>query len=281
MRARDKIPAVFSIYMVDVLCCALGCVILLWQLYHQESETQTAENAEIRRLNDEIRNRLNEANLTIVSLNTDKAALETTLDANKRRALQLALEKATLETTLDATKKKTVQVTIELEGTRKDRDEALQLSLVRKQELDAMKKTLALAEATLAVLRVDLKNQQQKSTLTAAQLAEKIRSHAELFDRLAEAEKKIRTLTKDLAVKEADTQVVVKRVEEKANLLKLLEQGLLILRRRTRIRWPGSRPPTSARGYSSRISSAGKRSCSTSTAASPSWRRRKTFLASG
>ena len=54
MKTRHKIPAVFSIYMVDVLCCALGCVILLWQLYHHESEEQTAKNDVITKKNDEI-----------------------------------------------------------------------------------------------------------------------------------------------------------------------------------------------------------------------------------
>ena len=48
MKTRHKIPAVFSIYMVDVLCCALGCVILLWQLYHQDAEEQAAANQTIR-----------------------------------------------------------------------------------------------------------------------------------------------------------------------------------------------------------------------------------------
>jgi len=30
MRLRHKLPNVFGLYMVDVLCCSLGCVILLW-----------------------------------------------------------------------------------------------------------------------------------------------------------------------------------------------------------------------------------------------------------
>ncbi len=30
MRIRHRIPTVFSLYMVDVLCCALGCVLLIW-----------------------------------------------------------------------------------------------------------------------------------------------------------------------------------------------------------------------------------------------------------
>src|SRR5271165_4560582 len=120
MKARHRIPAVFSIYMVDVLCCALGCVILLWQLYHQESETQTAENAEIRRLNDELRKQVSATALTIASLSADKEVLETTLASNK---------------------KKIIQVTLELDDTRKERAAALALALVRKQELDDMKKT--------------------------------------------------------------------------------------------------------------------------------------------
>jgi hypothetical protein len=32
MRVRHRIPSIFNLSMVDVLCCALGCVILLWLL---------------------------------------------------------------------------------------------------------------------------------------------------------------------------------------------------------------------------------------------------------
>src|SRR5215471_13389824 len=30
MRIRHRIPSIFNLSMVDVMCCALGCVILLW-----------------------------------------------------------------------------------------------------------------------------------------------------------------------------------------------------------------------------------------------------------
>ena len=42
MQRRNRIPSIFNIYMVDVLCCALGCVVLLWQVYFAEAEMQTA-----------------------------------------------------------------------------------------------------------------------------------------------------------------------------------------------------------------------------------------------
>ena len=202
MQTRHRIPTIFSIYMVDVLCCALGCVILLWQLYHHESEEQTAAAQQALK-------KLETAHLSINALTSDVDALKISLDAAK---------------------KKQIQVTLELDDTRQERDKALQLALVRKQEYDEMKKTLAAAEAMMALLRLDLKNLEKKSTLTAAELAEKIRAHADLFDKLAVAEKKLRALTKDLALKEADNKLAVKRVEEKSNLLKLLEEQLNLVR---------------------------------------------------
>src|SRR5471032_3075508 len=42
MLLRHKVPTIFNIYMLDVICCALGCVVLLWQVAHQEAEEQTA-----------------------------------------------------------------------------------------------------------------------------------------------------------------------------------------------------------------------------------------------
>jgi predicted nucleic acid-binding Zn-ribbon protein len=44
MRTRHRIPSIFNLSMVDVLCCALGCVILLWLLNLREAK-QRAEQA--------------------------------------------------------------------------------------------------------------------------------------------------------------------------------------------------------------------------------------------
>jgi predicted nucleic acid-binding Zn-ribbon protein len=45
MRTRHRIPSIFNLSMVDVLCCALGCVILLWLLNLREAK-QRAELAD-------------------------------------------------------------------------------------------------------------------------------------------------------------------------------------------------------------------------------------------
>ncbi len=38
MRVRHRVPSIFNLSMVDVLCCALGCVILLWLLNLREAK---------------------------------------------------------------------------------------------------------------------------------------------------------------------------------------------------------------------------------------------------
>lgn len=44
MRIRHKVPAIFSLSMVDMLCCALGCVILVWLLNAKQAEDDAADS---------------------------------------------------------------------------------------------------------------------------------------------------------------------------------------------------------------------------------------------
>jgi septal ring factor EnvC (AmiA/AmiB activator) len=48
MQARHRVPTVFTLYMVDVLCCALGCVIFLWflKIHEARNQEQVAEQRE-------------------------------------------------------------------------------------------------------------------------------------------------------------------------------------------------------------------------------------------
>src|SRR5580704_2911604 len=41
MQVRHRIPTIFNLSMVDVLCCALGCVILLWLVYFKEARERS------------------------------------------------------------------------------------------------------------------------------------------------------------------------------------------------------------------------------------------------
>jgi von Willebrand factor type A domain len=46
MRVRHRIPSIFNLSMVDVLCCALGCVILLWLINLRDAKDHTDSAAE-------------------------------------------------------------------------------------------------------------------------------------------------------------------------------------------------------------------------------------------
>src|SRR5262245_51425857 len=46
MQARHRIPTIFNLSMVDVLCCALGCVILLWLVYFKEARERSIRAGE-------------------------------------------------------------------------------------------------------------------------------------------------------------------------------------------------------------------------------------------
>jgi DNA repair exonuclease SbcCD ATPase subunit len=65
MRVRHRIPSIFNLSMVDVLCCALGCVILIWLINLRESkqheeqagsllQKKESEIAELERLRDDL-----------------------------------------------------------------------------------------------------------------------------------------------------------------------------------------------------------------------------------
>jgi hypothetical protein len=193
--------------MVDVLCCALGCVILLWQVSYQEAiaqkheaETQTA--AAIARAE-----RLSSANLQINALTSNVADLKVALDASNTKKMQ---------------------VTLELADTRKALDKAEKLSIVRKKDYDALMETHVLAQAVLEKLRGDYKDLakksaelEKKSTLTAEELAEKIKANADLLTKIAAAETKVRSLEKDVDVRKLAMTTANKELDEKS--AKLLE----------------------------------------------------------
>jgi chemotaxis protein histidine kinase CheA len=47
MRIRHKVPSIFNLSMVDVLCCALGCVILVWLVNLREAKENEDTSAQL------------------------------------------------------------------------------------------------------------------------------------------------------------------------------------------------------------------------------------------
>src|SRR5262245_2037200 len=149
MKLRYRMPTIFSIYMVDVLCCALGCVILLWLINFREAKNRAAAATESgKRLTD-----------TKSDLDLAKRREQDLLDRLKLLMADQAKSKLALNASQDL-----------LKISQSERDKALALVLMAKKDQAATKLALDLSEKELAKLRISLKDLQDKS---ASELAKK------------------------------------------------------------------------------------------------------------
>src|SRR5205823_981372 len=85
MRTRHRIPTIFNLSMVDVLCCALGCVILLW-LLNQRAAHDQADAAE------QTGQHLSQSQLSLDSAERDLLAARTALLASQDQERQLSAQ---------------------------------------------------------------------------------------------------------------------------------------------------------------------------------------------
>ena len=86
MRTRHRIPILFTLSMMDVFCCALGCVILLW-LWNSRVAKQKAKAAgETQYMLDDARAALADARKLIEGLKDDLTYARRRLDADRAAA---------------------------------------------------------------------------------------------------------------------------------------------------------------------------------------------------
>jgi len=146
MRTRHKIPTIFNLSMVDVLCCALGCVILLWLVNFREAKRRTLAAGETASKLDGANRQLAEAERQLRDLQGERDAAIVQAEMTARERAQVRAQLADVE---DRLAKKTQEgrlLTRDLALTEKERA-ALQ-SLLRDQ--DAMARAAARDADTLA-----------------------------------------------------------------------------------------------------------------------------------
>jgi hypothetical protein len=185
MLQRHKIPTIFNIYMLDVICCALGCVVLLWQVAHQEAEQQTADAKE------SYAEAQKQADAAIrARVQYEKAQLE---------LLSASIDVTQLQAEVVAWKQKHQQLTQSLAAAEKDRDKtqsALSLSMEQRKKL----------EADLAKLFGDQKK-------TSADLAGANKSNADLLAKFAAADKKAKEQTAAVALSDESARKLKKLLD--------------------------------------------------------------------
>src|SRR6185369_6892366 len=103
MRTRHRMPMIFSLSMMDVFCCTLGCVILLWLINQREAMLRTksaqealeqltdarATLADTSGQRDSLQRQLNSAQTDLSSVQRQSDALRADLAAARVRADEL------------------------------------------------------------------------------------------------------------------------------------------------------------------------------------------------
>ena len=203
MLQRHKIPTIFNIYMLDVICCALGCVVLLWQVSHQEAEEQTASAKEQGSAAVRAREEYEKAQRGLLSASKDVLELQAAL-ADWTRKYQ-ALTQA-------------------LAMTEKEREEALKLAAAKQLSLDKANSDLTLTKDQLKKLEIDLAKLLADNKKTNAELTGKVKINVELLAKIALADKQIASLKDDIKTKQADLDSASKKSQEQLVSLKLSEE---------------------------------------------------------
>src|SRR3982750_4097202 len=97
MRVRHKPPALVSMWMLDVFCCALGCVTLLWLMNTREAKDQAQRAGAalelLNRTESELKSRQAELVATKADLDRTRRKLNADVEELRGKYLALAAEK--------------------------------------------------------------------------------------------------------------------------------------------------------------------------------------------
>jgi hypothetical protein len=207
MRIHHRTPTIFNLSMVDVLCCALGSVILLWLLNLQEAKVKSVAAGQASELLSKTRQELESTSARLTAAQAEHDRQRAELDAADRRLTaaeqtltQRNAEKRQAEKRLALLTQDRHALTIENEAVRKE-TVTLQARL-HEQEVTAQ--TVQRRRADLAELlrkaESRIKRLQELADQVAGLRTELDAAHASV----SESEAKLRTLGADAAHRQSD-----------------------------------------------------------------------------
>ncbi len=179
MRVRHKIPSIFNLSMVDVLCCALGCVILLWLLNLKIAKEHEGRSALDKK---SIESAKSEVDQNLAASERDRRAAERDRDQAKQalgnldeRLKKLLEEKGLLEADVKDRNQRIEDLLAKLKAA--DQNKEKQLAQIKAAELsnqrmlDKLKELELSNEKMFAVLRLaDQSIEKQQAKLKETEL---------------------------------------------------------------------------------------------------------------
>src|SRR5260370_2714171 len=202
MQVRHRIPTIFNISMVDVLCCALGCVILLWLLNLREAKEETVTAGKTREQRKATQPVLDETA-------SRRDQLQRNLEAERAKLTALNQELARLRTEQRTAEDRLAKLTREQRALAKDKADVSQQLLAVEDRLSEKESLAKAAARRIENLEEQLRDAEKraKELQVMADLVPGLRadlpsSRAKLADAQATwkgLEKAGKTNTKDLA----------------------------------------------------------------------------------
>ena len=169
MRVRHRIPSIFTLSMVDVLCCSLGCVILLWLINLRDAKQHEDDSgAKLRELTNQI-----------AELEKDRAAVQSEADERAAalrdlgqkwkdaagRVVALQADLTAREKDLADARGRSDDLGRQLADAGRKLLAAQKETALRVQDLDDAAKKLAALQAAKAALEGDLAGRDKELTL--------------------------------------------------------------------------------------------------------------------
>jgi hypothetical protein len=227
MATRHRIPTIFNLSMVDVLCCALGCVILLWLLNLREAKQQTEAAGHSSQLLTESEQRLHDVAAQLQQMTEERDTLRQSLATARTQLTDLEKTLATLRQqsadTQDRLARKIKEhdnLAKELAAVRKRADEVEMLVREKEAQARAAAKTADNLMERLLDLDARLKKARAQADLVPG-----------LRTELAQAEAGQSAMQKDADTRSRELADVRKKLQDQGDAQRRLEQEMAALTR--------------------------------------------------
>lgn len=232
MNTRHRVPTIFNLSMVDVLCCALGCVILLWLVNFHEAKNRAKAAAQTQEQLDE-KNKLLAATslrLTALQKQQDDAAA---LLAQVRAAERLVLGKnQDLSAQLAALSSQHRDISGRLLASAKKVKQLEQLLTERDHAVDATAAALKEEKAKYATAMTALKEKAQELSTTSATLKEQQDKLRDTSTTLEDKEKQLAELIVLLGDRKTELASAARLTQELTSKLAASGKQILLLQDR-------------------------------------------------
>lgn len=222
MRVRHRIPSIFTLSMVDVLCCALGCVILLWLLnLRQAKEHEDSAGESTRRSAAMLVDAESERDGAYYLLTEMEARIQELERDGSRVRGQLAFQASTareLEDKLTASSRRLVAM---------ERDAAA--AAARVKELKTLADTVPNLEADLKAAKTRYASEEALAKALEQEIAKRTQELADAAKAMQVLQTSRQSLERDLTAARALKDKMSATEERAATLSKLLdERGQLL-----------------------------------------------------